>query len=287
MAAPIHIRPLAAADLPFADSLRAAAGWNQTLADWRRFVGLNPGGCFLAEWDGEPAGTVTTTLYGLDLAWIGMALVHPERRGRGIGRRLLEKALEHLLGLGVRCVKLDATPAGRELYAKLGFREEWTLRRWRREGARPAPMTRQEGIAPWDADRMREIDEMDRAAFGLSRHSLLSALARESRAAYVAENEPGRVGGHGMLREGSLAFYLGPAVAVNSGTASRLVAALLAHAWERDVLWDIPDPNADAIALAERLGFAAQRQLTRMFLGPNPTPGDPTRQFAIAGPEIG
>lgn len=90
-----------------------------------------------------------------------------------------------------------------------------------------------------------------------------------------------------MLREGSLAFYLGPAVAVDSGTASRLIAALLAHVGEREVFWDIPDPNTVAITLAAWHGFAAQRQLTRKFLGPNPTPGDPTRQFAIAGPEIG
>src|SRR4030095_8944740 len=57
----IRLRRLTESDLLFADVLRAQAGWNQTLTDWRRFLRMNPGGCFLAEWGGAPPGTARTT----------------------------------------------------------------------------------------------------------------------------------------------------------------------------------------------------------------------------------
>ena len=73
----VHIRVLGPADVSFADSLRELAGWNQTLADWHRFLAMEPAGCFLAEWEEKPAGTATTLCYGTDVAWIWMVLVQP------------------------------------------------------------------------------------------------------------------------------------------------------------------------------------------------------------------
>src|SRR5207249_1685387 len=121
-----HLRP---EDLAFADSLRELAGWNQTLDDWRGLLELSPEGCFLAEWDGAPAGTITTICYGQELAWIGMLLVHPDFRGRGIGRALLARCVEHLKAAGIRAIKLDATPDGKMLYEQFGFREEGSIMR--------------------------------------------------------------------------------------------------------------------------------------------------------------
>ena len=54
---PLRLRLMTRGDLPFADSVRFLAGWNQTPADWERFLATEPDGCFLAEWNGAPAGT--------------------------------------------------------------------------------------------------------------------------------------------------------------------------------------------------------------------------------------
>ena len=98
----LHIRILTSDDLPFADSLRAIVGWNQTLDDWRRFLAMEPEGCFLAEWDGAPVGTATTLRYGLEVAWIGMVLVHPDQRRRGIGKASLHHCITIARHLQVR-----------------------------------------------------------------------------------------------------------------------------------------------------------------------------------------
>ena len=59
MNASLKLRLLTREDLPFADSVRAFAGWNQTIADWERFLAAEADGCFLAGWNGAPAGTAT------------------------------------------------------------------------------------------------------------------------------------------------------------------------------------------------------------------------------------
>src|SRR2546426_751837 len=122
----VSLRCLTQADLRFAHSLRELAGWNQTIADWERWLALSPQGCFIAEWNQSPAGTATTIRYEQGLAWIGMLLVHPDFRGRGIGEALLAHCVEYLRSQGVPCIKLDATPQGKVLYDRIGFQEEWS-----------------------------------------------------------------------------------------------------------------------------------------------------------------
>src|SRR5687768_11117528 len=115
--AELILRPMHADDVAEADRLRAQAGWNQTLADWRRVLVWEPAGCFVAEQHGRVVGTVTTTIYGRELAWVGMMLVDRSARRQGIGRRLLAHALDWLEHeRGIACVALDATPQGKLLY---------------------------------------------------------------------------------------------------------------------------------------------------------------------------
>ena len=282
---PLSLRLLRHKDLPFADSLRALVGWNQTFDDWERFLALEPDGCFLAECNGAPAGTATTLVYGPDLAWIGMALVHPDYRRRGIGRALLERCLEHLRVREARCVKLDATPLGKQVYDALGFKEEWTLTRWVYRHA-PSPLPLPEPmLRTWRATDAEQIESLDRTAFGLSRQRLLRSLARQSRCALVLESEG--ISGYGMLRSGSHALYLGPVVAQAAVAGIRLLDALVARSEGQTIFLDVPDQNAAATAWAQEHGCTAQRALTRMFLGENLRPGHPNQQFTIAGPESG
>src|SRR5882724_8331694 len=162
---PLRLRLLRREDLQFADSVRASAGWNQTLDDWERFLTTEPDGCFLAEWNGAPAGTATTTIYGPDLAWIGMVLVHPEYSQRGIGRALLERCIERLRGGHVRCIKLDATPLGKKVYDNLGFKDEWTLTRWVCQMAPGQTTAPEPGLRFLRATDAEGLEPLDTSAF--------------------------------------------------------------------------------------------------------------------------
>jgi ribosomal protein S18 acetylase RimI-like enzyme len=273
MTSAISLRLMTESDLGFADSLRALAGWNQTLEDWRRFIASDPDGCFVAEHNGSPAGTVTTIRYEKKIGWIGMLLVHPSQRRLGFGRTLLEHAISHLKNSCVETIKLDATPQGQILYEKIGFVEEWTLTRWRgfASGLKPFYPKFRVGEAP-------KVAALDALAFGANRIDLLTRLAPQSETLLIEEK------GFGMIRKGSIASYLGPLVANSSETAFLIADALMRSG---ETILDIPDENSAAVSWIQSRGFLPQRQLIRMRLGPEIPAAAPHTLFAIASPETG
>ena len=200
----MKLRVMNIADIPAGMRLKEIAGWNQTPADWERFLSASPEGCFVIEAEGRIVGTATTINYEGRFAWIGMVLVDPDYRGRGIGTRLLEKAIDYLDGSGVPTLKLDATPQGKPIYKKLGFTEEYEVERWvlrRSPGAKtsepPGPLPDFEGILKWD-----------RVVFGADRSRLLSSIDRESRDFTLTAEGRGSPAGYAAGRRGSLADHL-------------------------------------------------------------------------------
>jgi predicted N-acetyltransferase YhbS len=281
--ATLTIRVMKEADLDATDTLRSLAGWNQTRQDWLRLLGLQPEGCFVAEQEGQVIGTVTTTCYGSRLAWIGMLLVHPEQRGRGVGRALMRHALDYVRTEGVVCAGLDASPAGEPLYLSLGFRPVWALARWEASAPKRTPLLPSNAhVQPVQEAHWEAIVDMEAHAFGVPRPRLLHTLAQESQPVNVATDESGQVHGFGMRRAGAGAHYLGPVIAQDPPCAVALIASLLQGLEGQPVCWSIPAPNRAAVGLAEAYGFTCQRGLTRMVLGPRPQQR-PEMQFAITG----
>ena len=257
------------------------AGWNQLESDWRRMVNLNPAGCFVAMIGTRLVGTVTTTCYGRELAWIGMMLVDPTYRRMGIATALMRTAIATLQQRSIECIKLDATPAGELVYSRLGFRTQWSFQRWQRpasvgEETSDALSTSGNRQLPCFDSAARA---MDRRAFGADRYDYLMRLANDS---HVVTHEHG----FGMLRSGFLADYLGP-VTVSDSAAARSVINDLLCGTGRPVFWDVPGPNPSAIQLAHDFGFAPVRELKRMSLGANDIAADTDQQFAMAGPATG
>lgn len=275
----LALRYLTESDLPFADSLRATAGWNQTISDWQRFLALSPRGCLLAECEGKPVATAVTVAYGTELGWIGMMLVHPDFRRRGIARVLMDHSIEILRRAGVRSIKLDATPEGREVYLRIGFKDDYTLTRYEFQYG-------EKHIASPHLRSVREEDlpsivSLDQAATGAPREHLLRRLIAESSNALVYVDED-QITGFGIARAGSAADYIGPIVAKELLRAEHLAAALA----NGRTFCDLPN-NAVTAAWAARHNFIPQRTLTRMFLGENVQPAAPETYFAIAAPDLG
>lgn len=259
-------------DIDCAMSLKDQVGWNQTPDDIRRLIEYEPEGCFIAEMDGVPVGTVSTTSYGTRLAWIGMMLVLPEYRRRGIARRLMETSIDYLRGRGVSCIKLDATPLGQPLYEQLGFHAEWDFQRWEREGDEVASFSSEGALT-------EELLELDEEAFGAVRSKWLTSVGAGCRVFTTSSS-------FGMLRPGSVATYLGPIVAKSEAAVAPMVVEMLGTVAGR-VFWDIPTGNAVSEALAARHGFQPVRQLLRMWSGEANVAGRPDLQFALLDPTTG
>jgi len=280
-----QIRTMTSADVSAGMRLKDIAGWNQTKEDWERFLQASPKGCFVAEWNGLAAGTVTTITYEGRFAWIGMVLVDPQLRGKGIGTALLLKAIEHLDSKNVPCVKLDATPQGKPIYARLGFRVEYEIERHclTREAS---PKVSLEKLSDHAAN-IESLQEMDRQVFGADRSALLRSLAKSAPELVAIHPSGGVVEGFALGRKGSQADHLGPWVAANALAAREVFGDFLLRSRRRVVFVDVVRDNPWAPALLAANGFQFSRRLTRMSRGENAHPGRPDLLCAILGPEFG
>ncbi|HND56795.1 MAG TPA: GNAT family N-acetyltransferase, partial [Pirellulaceae bacterium] len=178
MRASIVVRRLTTADVPFGLALSTAANWNQLEADWRRVVTLEPYGCFVASLDGRDVGTVSAVVFD-SVAWIGLMLVDPSVRRRGVGRALMEHALAWLEQRQVATVRLDATPLGQPLYEQLGFTVDYLLDRFAGAPRFAPQFTPRPPRFHFTSATTAELERFDRAINGASRGGFLAALASE------------------------------------------------------------------------------------------------------------
>lgn len=281
----IFLRTMTVDDIPAGLSLCRYAGWNQLSRDWELFLRLNPPGCRVAfDETGVVVGTATTLPYQDHFTWIGMVLVDPKKQRQGIGTQLLTDALQ--LTKKVTTVKLDATPAGREVYLRLDFVDEYPITRMHLSG--PSLNLLPLSIArPAHADDFPHLLKFDREVFGADRKSLLEwNFAGAPQLAFVLEVE-GKINAFCLGRPGYNFLHIGPVVAQDIEGAIHVLSAALQNCADQQVILDVADHHAEWKKLVSSLGFVSLRPLTRMYRGTNAFPGIPEKQFAILGPEFG
>ena len=261
------MRLLTLADVPAACGLSAAAGWNQTPADWERMITLEPLGCFGIDADDRLVATTTLLTYERELAWVGMVLTHADYQRRGYARHLVTAALELACARRIRSLKLDATDQGRPLYASLGFEDEQPIERWARDPAPMPPLIAHAGTLP---------AELDQEATGVDRSRFLATLGTP----VVTANA------YALHRAGARARHLGPCISRNVAEASQLLRATVASSPDEPWIWDILPSNISAQRLAEQFGFRPVRRLVRMARGEK-IRGNESMIYATAGFEAG
>ncbi|WP_372500629.1 GNAT family N-acetyltransferase (plasmid) [Tistrella mobilis] len=273
--APTEPAPLTSDALDDCRALSAAAGWNQTAADWMTF--FRSGTVFGITEGGTPVATGAVIAHGPRVAWIGMVLVRGDRRGGGLGTQILNACLDHCHERGLLPV-LDATPAGERVYRPLGFLPWFGLTRWEGTGSGSIP----EGvrrIVPGDLPR---ITGADAAALGAPRPELLAGLAASGAPALIADTGSG----FALGRPGRVATQIGPVVAEDESTAARLIETAIA-AVPGPVIIDLADHHAGLAGRLRARGFTPRRPFLRMALH-HPAPvGNPLHLYAAAGPEFG
>ena len=277
----LRLRVMTFEDIPEAMRLKEAAGWNQTAADWARFLSATPEGCFVAEYHGDVIGTSATIIYEGRFAWIGMVIVDEQYRGQGIGTTLLEHIIRFLDLQRVPTMKLDATPQGRPLYEKFGFISEYDIERWMLN------RTVKENALENGPVSIEEILRIDRDIFGANRSGLLYSLAQEAPHLALLDQQEGKNTGYSFGRLGSRADHMGPWVARDEDVAERLLNLFLIRSSRELIFIDCLRLNPWAVPLVKARGFELSRPLTRMFRGTNRYAGQIELLCASLGPEFG
>lgn len=283
-----EIRHMTEHDIPVGMKLKEYAGWNQAEIDWQGFLEIEPTGCFVGELDGKVVTTATAFNWANRFGWIGMILVEPEFRRRGIATRMMLQTIAYLESDGCSCQKLDATDAGAMVYGRMGFQTEYNVERWllNRPDLQLAPSPDAQEIVFISEQNLPAIEVLDEVAFGASRARLLQRYLRKGRFSFAFGN-PGNPRGFVLGRQGSNAYQLGPLVSETPEVARSLMHAALVATAGTPVITDIPVGNPGSTTLVESFGFERKRVLNRMYRGGNPYPGQPERIFCLAGFEFG
>jgi GNAT superfamily N-acetyltransferase len=92
------IRTMRRGEIALAIELAAREGWNPGLHDAHCFAEADAQGFLIAEVDGRPAGCISAVRYGERFGFIGLYIVVPANRGRGIGRMLWDGGMARLAG---------------------------------------------------------------------------------------------------------------------------------------------------------------------------------------------
>jgi len=280
----VKLRGLRPGDAAFIRSLVADQGWNAGVHDVETFTDADPDGWILAEIDDRPVGIVLATRWNEAHGWIGLYLVHPEFRGRGIGLELFQAALSRLMP---RSVGLDGDARQQANYRRSGFDDVHANTRWR--GPARLWRTRVETAQVADARELpiEVLVELDARAVGSPRPQLLRAWLAQPEARHLALLRDGHVAGLATARPARQGWKIGPLYAPDASGAAALLAAVTQNVDPEDECWlDTPNPNAAATAMMEGFGATAAPTSGRMVRGHGPV-GDTSVTFALLAHEVG
>jgi ribosomal protein S18 acetylase RimI-like enzyme len=248
----ITVRAMQAADLDFAAQCTAAEGWaSETPAEFEGFWQHDPGGCLIAEAHGAPIGIAIATSYGA-AGFIGEVIVSAAWRGRGVGRRLVDQAVDYLRGGGARSSYLDGVVKAVSLYERAGFRKVCLSRRFygRLEG-QSSP-----DVRPMRAADMETVATTDRLAFGVDRRFFLERrLALYPDLCKVME-QGGAITGYILGRRGYEVIGVGPWwVREDVPRPAELLHALAAEVGDSLIGVGVLETNTRAVGLLRSLGL--------------------------------
>lgn len=262
---PYTVRTMTADEIDLAIDWAAAEGWNPGLADAACFRAADPDGYLVGLLDGCPVASISVVSYGDGFGFLGFYIVHPDFRGRGLGWRLWQAGMERM---GSRTVGLDGVVDQQGNYAKSGF---VLAHRNVRYGGTVDVGTAPDGLRAVETDDIERILSYDRPLFPADREAFLRCWLRpDRRVSLMATTPDGTVAGYGTVRACRQGHKIGPLFADTPEIAERLFRGLAAKAAGGPVYLDPPEPNAAAVALAERHGLAPVFETARMYKGAAP-----------------
>lgn len=217
--------------------------------------------------DGGLAAVVVGAPYGSDVNAISMMLVSRKRARKGLGTQVLSHALADV---NATSALLTATPMGKPLYEKLGFRSVGLCSTVRGTPVSPiAPSGRSRPFT--DAD-LPAVIALDTEVFGAPRTELITALPEFCDTFRVVDGPDGVIAFGGAWPNVGTTV-LGPVTAPEAATALAVLDDLAA-ASPGELRLDVDHRAPHVLRWAEQAGLEHRFTVDVMVLGPYGT-GDP------------
>ncbi|OUS38815.1 GNAT family N-acetyltransferase [Rhodobacterales bacterium 56_14_T64] len=279
-----NMRVMAAQDRRTMVDWAAVEGWNPGLQDIACFAGVDPQG-FWGGWIGdEMVSSISVVNYDPGFAFLGFYIVTQEWRGQGYGLQLWNRALDHA---GNRVVGLDGVVDQQENYRHSGF--ELAYRNIRFGGVpRQIQANAVVGLELCNVNVPEGVLlDMDRQVFPAERDTFWQGWLRAAGHATVQALQDGALVGFGTIRPCRAGYKVGPLVAQSRAVANAVLARMLESVPAgAEIFLDVPEPNSEAVALAQSLGLEPVFEAARMYRGTAPNI-DVAKVFGVTSFELG
>ncbi|WP_349607179.1 MULTISPECIES: GNAT family N-acetyltransferase [Cupriavidus] len=273
---------MAQSDLPVALSLSEDVRWPHRPSDWKMLFQMGEGR--VAEVGGAVVGVGMRWLWDERGASVGLLIVAPAFRERGIGSVLLEALCA---GLDGRTVLLHAPGKLHRFYVRMGFERIGEVHQY--EGkALPAPlMALPEGcrLRPGGRNDLQLLVGMEQGARGVARPSLIQTWLRQSIGTVVLDSPDGPRG-FAILRRFGRGAMVGPVVAPCAMSAKAMIAHLAGLVTGRVLRMDV-HADGELEDWLGCLGLAHVADATVLARGTPASPTAPFLPFALADKALG
>ncbi|MDZ3952741.1 GNAT family N-acetyltransferase [Bacillus thuringiensis] len=202
----------------------------------------------------ELIASAAIILYGEKLASIGMVIVHPDYKGRGIGKIITEACVKSVSAHTP--IMLIATDEGKPLYEKLGFRAVSYVSKYicNSYNAKDYCVRNEDYVMNYEEGDLEKIIKIDEYAFGTNRKEFLKKRIMQSKQCVVVKNTEENIIGYGLSIQTPENKIIGPVVAKNNAMAMRIVHDL-AREHHGKLRIDVPEGKNDFVNQLEAVGF--------------------------------
>jgi GNAT superfamily N-acetyltransferase len=262
-------RQLTRAELDTVLDWATAEGWNPGHHDANAFWAADPDGFYGMELDRELIGSGSIVSYSGRLGFVGLFIVRPEWRGKGLGTQLWDFLIARLrerLEPNAPAA-LDGVFAMQDYYAKSGF--AYSHRNLRMEGL-GTPNPRAAKLVELHTLPFEQVLDFDRAHFGAAREDFLRHWIRPRDGLSLGWLNDGQLTGYSVARPCARGYKIAPLFAGTPEIAEALFRALSDFAAGHPIFLDTPEINAAALALAQRHGLKECFGCARMVRGGPP-----------------
>jgi hypothetical protein len=214
------------------------------------------------------------TSYNGEFGFMGLFIVRPEFRGRGLGNALWHARRERLLARlrPGASIGLDGVFAMQDYYAEGGFVLSHRNMRFRTEiPEHPSSATVDDkDIIPLTAVPFDQVLDYDRTCFPALRSTFLRGWIAQPDALALGCQCDGKLSGYGVVRRCREGCKIGPLFADDARVAEILYTRFAGFAAGGPLYLDAPENNPAAIGLVHQHRMVEVFGCARMYLGPPP-----------------
>ncbi|WP_257348699.1 GNAT family N-acetyltransferase [Pseudalkalibacillus decolorationis] len=237
--------------------------------------------------DGKIVSSGAIIPYDTFLASIGMVIVDPAYRGKGLGRDVTQTCIDAVPD--EMAIMLIATNEGIPLYESMGFSEVDCIHKFlceKHRTSKPLAATADFKIEPLRTGDLDEISHLDKQAYGDIRKQFLLNRIDQAKDCIVLKDRRGKVIGYGLSILGPVNLILGPIVAPSNDAASILLYELSRN-HNGKLRIDVPSGHDLFLKFIQGCGFEKVNQPPIMILNADKMPERNQTYYGIAAQVFG